>query len=329
MGIGFKPLEHEPTVPVKFISAGTAACIADVFTYPLDLAKVRLQIQGEAAPASKDAIGNTKAALKSQLRYRGMFHTLSTIAKEEGPRALYNGLIPGLQRQMCFASVRIGLYDTVKRFYTNLLGVEGRHAQKNVPMRILAGITTGAAAVMCAQPTDVVKVRMQAPGGKQRYKGCIDAYKTIARKEGVRGLWKGALPNITRNAVVNAAELVSYDLIKEAIIRHNILSDNFPCHFLSAFGAGFITTCCASPVDVVKTRYMNSHPGQYKGAFNCAALMFKEGGPRAFYKGFIPNYVRLGSWNIFTFVFFEQLKRGFSQLREKISEQPRELEYYE
>ena len=37
--------------------------------------------------------------------------------REEGARALYNGLVPGLQRQMCFASVRIGLYDAVKDVY--------------------------------------------------------------------------------------------------------------------------------------------------------------------------------------------------------------------
>lgn len=48
----------------------------------------------------------------------------------------------------------------------------------------------------CAQPTDVVKVRFQAmirlgTGGERKYRGTMDAYRTIAREEGVRGLWKG------------------------------------------------------------------------------------------------------------------------------------------
>lgn len=38
--------------------------------------------------------------------------------RTEGPRSLYNGLVAGLQRQMAFASIRIGLYDNVKSFYT-------------------------------------------------------------------------------------------------------------------------------------------------------------------------------------------------------------------
>lgn len=61
--------------------------------------------------------------------------------------------------------------------------------------RLLAGCTTGAMAVAFAQPTDVVKVRFQAQvrltDGAKRYNGTMDAYKTIARDEGIKGLWKG------------------------------------------------------------------------------------------------------------------------------------------
>ncbi|RXM96927.1 Mitochondrial uncoupling protein 2 [Acipenser ruthenus] len=205
--VGLKPSDVPPTPGVKFLSAGTAACIADLFTFPLDTAKVRLQIQGE------------KAAVEAakNIRYSGVFGTIATMVKTEGPRSLYNGLVAGLQRQMAFASIRIGLYDSVKQFYSN---------------------------------------------GKE-----------------------STLPNITRNAIVNAAELVTYDIIKETILKYKLLTDNLPCHFLSAFGAGFCTTIVASPVDVVKTRYMNSPLGQYKSAINCAWTMFTKEGPTAFYKG--------------------------------------------
>lgn len=61
--------------------------------------------------------------------------------------------------------------------------------------RLLAGCTTGAMAVAVAQPTDVVKVRFQAQvsagAGNKRYQGTMDAYRTIAKEEGFRGLWKG------------------------------------------------------------------------------------------------------------------------------------------
>ncbi|XP_073517360.1 dicarboxylate carrier SLC25A8 [Phyllobates terribilis] len=300
--VGFKPTDVPPTAAVKFIGAGTAACIADLFTFPLDTAKVRLQIQGE----TKGQL-NTKSA-----QYKGVFGTISTMVKTEGPRSLYNGLVAGLQRQMSFASVRIGLYDSVKQFYTK--GSE----HVGIGSRLLAGCTTGAMAVAFAQPTDVVKVRFQAQAnvsGSKRYKGTMDAYKTIAKQEGVRGLWKGTGPNITRNALVNCTELVTYDLIKDALLKSNLMSDTLPCHFTSAFGAGFCTTVIASPVDVVKTRYMNSAKGQYKGALNCAVTMLRKEGPLAFYKGFMPSFLRLGSWNIVMFVTYEQLKRAMMSAR--------------
>lgn len=62
-------------------------------------------------------------------------------------------------------------------------------------------------------------------------------------------------------------------------------ADNFPCHFVSAFGAGFCATVVASPVDVVKTRYMNSPPGRYRSPLDCMLKMVAQEGPTSFYKG--------------------------------------------
>ncbi|KAM6157696.1 putative mitochondrial transporter UCP3 isoform 1-T1 [Rhynchocyon petersi] len=298
--VGLKPSEMPPTMAVKFLGAGTAACFADLLTFPLDTAKVRLQIQGEnqATPAARST------------RYRGVVGTILTMVRTEGPRSPYNGLVAGLQRQMSFASIRIGLYDSVKQFYTP----KGSD-HSSVATRILAGCTTGAMAVTCAQPTDVVKVRFQASihlgtGGDRKYNGTMDAYRSIAKEEGIRGLWKGTLPNITRNAIVNCAEMVTYDIIKEKLLDNQLLTDNFPCHFISAFGAGFCATVVASPVDVVKTRYMNSPPDRYRSPLDCMLKMMAQEGPKAFYKGFTPSFLRLGAWNVVMFVSYEQLKRA-------------------
>ncbi|XP_028322889.1 mitochondrial uncoupling protein 2-like [Gouania willdenowi] len=302
--VGMKPEHVAPSATVKFFGAGTAACIADLLTFPLDTAKVRLQIQGEGQ----------KVEGPSAPRYRGVFGTITTIVRTEGPRSLYNGLVAGLQRQMSFGSVRIGLYDSMKQFYTR--GTESA----GVVTRLMAGCTTGAMAVAIAQPTDVVKVRFQAQvrmaDGERRYNSTLDAYKTIARQEGVRGLWKGCMPNITRNAIVNCSELVTYDLIKELILNYDLMTDNLPCHFTAAFGAGFCTTVVASPVDVVKTRFMNSGHGQYTSAISCAIEMLRNEGATAFYKGFMPSFLRLGSWNIVMFVTYEQIKRGMTRAQQ-------------
>ncbi|XP_071447232.1 dicarboxylate carrier UCP2-like [Hetaerina americana] len=315
-------------LPVKLLTAGTAACIADFVTFPLDTAKVRLQIQGEGrqlmtALASPTTVQIVRAGGSPEV-YQGLVGTITTMARQEGFRSLYNGLSAGLQRQMCFASVRLGLYDSVKEMYARILMPEGSGVDGNlgvgalaVGLRVAAGITTGGLAVLLAQPTDVVKVRFQAQrknhtGPKtpnsQRYSSTIQAYRMIGREEGIRGLWKGTIPNISRNAIVNVSEIVCYDIIKESILHYNLMTDNVPCHFTSAVIAGFCTTVAASPIDVVKTRYMNSPKGQYKGATDCAIRMMVQEGPLAFYKGFTPSFARLVSWNIVMWLTYEQLK---------------------
>ncbi len=67
-------------------------------------------------------------------------------------------------------------------------------------------------------PTPHTQVRMQAegklPAGTPRqYPSAFKAYSIIARKEGIMGLWTGLGPNVARNAIINAAELASYDQV--------------------------------------------------------------------------------------------------------------------
>jgi solute carrier family 25 uncoupling protein 8/9 len=97
-----------------------------------------------------------------------------------------------------------------------------------------------------ANPTDLVKVRLQADGKantvKRSYSGALNAYATIIRQvtltimgskfrllflclswslnlscfqEGIGALWTGLGPNVARNAIINAAELASYDQFKQ------------------------------------------------------------------------------------------------------------------
>ena len=89
-------------------------------------------------------------------------------------------------------------------------------------------------------------------------------------------LWTGLGPNIARNAIINAAELASYDQVKQVcvilsnfsqkncwlyLIVHDstlqtILSipgftDGMFTHLLAGLGAGFFAVLIGSPVDVV------------------------------------------------------------------------------
>merc|ERR1711908_224279 len=81
--------------------------------------------------------------------------------------------------------------------------------------KIAAGMCSGALGIAVANPTDVVKIRMQAQGrlppAERPYSSSLDCYSKIVSEKGVTGLWVGVLPNMLRNSVINAAELASYD----------------------------------------------------------------------------------------------------------------------
>jgi len=280
----------------KMAAAGCAASVAEVVSIPMDTTKVRLQIQGESVASG---------AASQSVKYRGMTHAIFTIVKEEGIRSLFRGLVPGIHRQICFCGIRIGLYDNVRKFYGDTS--EGK---PKVLVKILASCTTASTAVLLFQPTEVVKIRMQAAGAKQVYAGAAAAYYTIARTEGIKGLWKGYQTNIFRLSVVNCTEIVVYDIIKSYVLYKKLMEDSVPLHLMSAVGAGVVSCLITSPIDVVKTRYINSAPGTYRSPVHCALDVVRSNGPTAFYKGVIPSMMRFSSWAVVFFLSYEQIKRA-------------------
>ena len=144
-------------------------------------------------------------------------------------------------------------------------------------------------------------------GTPKKYPSAFAAYGIIARQEGVKGLWTGVGPNIGRNALINAAELASYDQVKQMLLHSGHFKDNEVTHILSGLGAGLVAVCVGSPVDVVKSRVMGDKVGQYNGMLDCFAKTYAKEGLPAFYKGFLPNFARLGSWNVVMFMSLEKV----------------------
>lgn len=99
------------------------------------------------------------------------------------------------------------------------------------------------------------------------------------------------------------------------IITFRVLYDR------SSTGAGLAGALASNPIDVVKTRLMNQKklkltpggtigaPAIYTSSFHCLVQTYRTEGFLALYKGFIPNWMRLGPWNVIFFIIFEQLKK--------------------
>ena len=64
----------------------------------------------------------------------------------------------------------------------------------------------------------------------------------------------------------------------------------------------------------------NTYPHNilFPGALDLIRFTARQG-PLAFYKGYVPAFVRLGPHTVLTFIFLEQLKKNFGHVREEAS----------
>lgn len=225
------------------------------------------------------------------------------VVEHEGVRGLYKGITASWMRESIYSSLRLGLYEPFKR----LLGATD---PKNTPfyLKFLAGGMSGFIGSALANPTDLLKVRMQAWEGAPH--SLTWHIKDVYNHWGFVGFYRGIGPTIIRAILLNATKLATYDHIKHSLINYKILSDGYMCHFVSSVCAGVCIAVVTSPVDIVKTRIMNQPKDNkiYSGMIDCATKMFKAEGAMAFYKGFTPQWMRFGPFTIVQLMVWEKLR---------------------
>lgn len=273
----------------RWYFGGLASCGAACCTHPLDLVKVHLQTQQEV-----------------KMKMVGM---AMHVVKNDGFLALYNGLSASLCRQMSYSLTRFAIYETVRDMIST-------DSQGPMPFyqKVLLGAFGGFTGGFIGTPADMVNVRMQndvkLPAELRRnYKHALDGLYRVFREEGVRRLFSGATMASSRGALVTVGQLACYDQAKQLVLGTGILGDNILTHFLSSFIAGGCATFLCQPLDVMKTRLMNSK-GEYTGVMHCLKDTAKLG-PSGFYKGLVPAGIRLIPHTVLTFLFLEQLKKYF------------------
>ncbi|NXP67551.1 KMCP1 protein, partial [Chloropsis cyanopogon] len=248
-----------------FIYGGLASITAECGTFPIDLTKTRLQVQGQVNDAKY-----------KEIRYRGMVHALVRICREEGLKALYSGIAPAMLRQASYGTIKIGTYQSLKRMFhcKSAAKIFVCEIDETLMMNVVCGVLSGVISSSIANPTDVLKIRMQAQG-RMIQGGMMSNFIQIYQKEGTKGLWKAMSLTAQRAAIVVGVELPVYDLTKKHIIMSGYMGDTVYTHFLSSFLCGLAGALASNPVDVVRTRMMNQksqqHGGHsaYKGTLDC------------------------------------------------------------
>ncbi|KAF8531276.1 mitochondrial carrier [Gautieria morchelliformis] len=179
----------------ELIAGGTAGGCQVVFTNPLEIVKIRLQVQGEAAKA--------EGAVP-----RGAIH----IVKQLGLLGLYRGASACLLRDIPFSAIYFPAYSHLKRDLFH----EGYNGKKLSFFETLgSAAAAGMPAAYLTTPADVVKTRLQveARKGQTTYKGLGDAFIKIYREEGPKALFKGGLARVLRSSPQFGFTLVAYEYL--------------------------------------------------------------------------------------------------------------------
>ncbi|CAA2979441.1 Mitochondrial substrate carrier family protein ucpB [Olea europaea subsp. europaea] len=273
-------------VVYHFGTSGISVAAATGITHPLDVLKVRLQMQlvGQRGPLI------------------GMGKLSAQVVKSEGLRSLYLGLTPALTRSVLYGGLRLGLYEPTK--YVCELAFEST----NILVKIASGAFSGSVATALTNPVEVLKVRIQMNARTTR--GPVQELQKIASEEGITALWKGVRPAMARAATLTASQLATYDESKRVLTRWTSLEEGFYLHLVTISGS--VSTMVTAPMDMVKTRLMlqqeSKTVGSYKNGLHCASQVLQTEGLQGLYKGGFAIFARLAPQTTITFILCEKLR---------------------
>ena len=293
----------------QLVAASLAASTAVIFTNPLETAKTRLQLDGEAQAGG--------AARPRQ--YAGVTDALRRIASREGVRGLQAGLSAACLYQCVMNGTRLGGYEPLQRALREATGA-GEHS---TAVKVAAAAATGAVGAALGSPLFLIKARLQAQSPDfvpaethAPYRGLWDGLTRVWRQEGARGLLRGVDGAIPRVCVGSAVQLVSYDACRRELAGRG-LREGSPGHTVAAaLLSSFATVTAMHPIDVVSSRMYLSAGRQtrYAGPLDCLRQTLAIEGARALWKGWAAQYARLGPHMILTFAFLEALRPQVAQV---------------
>ena len=215
---GDTPINH-------LLSAFSAGITSNTIMNPWWMVKTRYQILADKS------VG--------QVKFKNYGQVVELIWKEEGIKGFYKGMVASYVG--CVeGAIQWIVYEKLK---TSLQARADRNAQNahkrtrtagNVILSQKSGEIRpveffGAAAfsktlaIIASYPHEVVRTRMreQAINGVFKYKGFFSSLSTIAREEGVRGLYSGMSIHLARSVPNAALMFLSYELIGKFIARRS------------------------------------------------------------------------------------------------------------
>jgi solute carrier family 25 phosphate transporter 23/24/25/41 len=180
------------------LSAGALAGMTSTLaTYPLDLVRCRLSAQHEVK------------------KYTGIINAFKVILKEEGFIGWYRGLVPSLIGIAPYVAINFTSFETLKRVTIDYFEVK----ELGVITKLTLGAIAGTISQTITYPLETVRRRMQMAslGTRSGAEGAtmIQAFKQVYTKYGLKGYFKGLIPNYIKVIPVVSVNFLVYEWCKK------------------------------------------------------------------------------------------------------------------
>ncbi|XP_039274624.1 ADP/ATP translocase 3-like [Styela clava] len=282
---------------------GTAAAISKTIVAPIERVKLLLQVQ------------HASTQITAENQYKGIVDAFVRIPKEQGFISFWRGNMANVIRYFPTQALNFAFKDTYKKVF--LSGVDKRTQFWRYFLGNLAsGGAAGATGLCFVYPLDFARTRLAADVGSgqaRQFTGLGNCIATIAKKDGVRGLYQGFFVSIQGIIVYRASYFGTYDTVKGMLPdpKNTPIIVSWMIAQTVTTGAGIISY----PFDTVRRRMMmqsgrSKADIMYKGTFDCWSKIYKNEGGGAFFKGAFSNVIR-GTGGALVLVLYDELKKLF------------------
>ncbi|XP_072176188.1 solute carrier family 25 member 32-like [Diadema setosum] len=294
----FSQLKYEHLV--AGISGGV---LSTLVLHPLDLIKIRFQVSD---------------GLQSRPTYNGLVHACRSIIQQRGVLGLYQGVMPNVWGAGASWGFYFFFYNAIKAYM---------QGDSTVPLgaghHMLAAAQSGVLTLCMTNPIWVVKTRLclqyegiDKGGVKENkgtvYRGMWDALTKIYRYEGFGGLYKGMIPGIF-GVSHGALQFMAYEELKKTYNSHMNLPPNGQLgameYITFAALSKMFAVVTTYPYQVVRSRLQDQH-AKYNSVLGTVKTTYRGEGWRGFYKGLLPNLLRVTPATCITFVVYEKISHA-------------------
>jgi solute carrier family 25 thiamine pyrophosphate transporter 19 len=175
----------------QVLAGGAAGTTARLVIAPMDVVKIRLQLQQHH---------HHHSASSTKIKYQGTWQTLKRIVGEEGLLALWKGNLSAQLLYVAYGGVQFGTYSALNHLRRHVQLLNGDNGDNDSGGRkhrtTLAALVDGAVAGMVATgatyPLDLLRTRFAWQGNRTRlYRSLTQSLQHIHSHEGLRGFYRG------------------------------------------------------------------------------------------------------------------------------------------